>query len=287
MTGKTRLLDIELPWVKINQQEIKPVNCLLCKPHDSKLIGSIIINKNEFYLANCEKDDLFWMNPQPGKTFLNTLYSAPYYEIEKYGEEMFLQVGTRKIKEDDKERRIEIARKQIQEWNDLRISSIGGRKKLLEIGGKKSYIQETATLEGWETTNIEASSYNIEEGIKNGLNILSKSVEEIRRVELNYFDLAVIYDFIEHTQNPTRIIRLIKKSLKDNGYLIVRAPDTNKEIPKLHLVDHLWHFSQGALEKLLQREGFEILKSFESGIFSPDTTSNKIIHKTFFTRKCK
>jgi len=282
------LLDIELPWVEINKQEIRPVNCLLCNLHYSRAVGSIVINKNEFYLVNCEKDDLFWMNPQPGMTFLNTLYSAPYYEVDKYGSEMFLQVGTKEIKEADRERRIEVARKQIQEWNDLEIFPIERKKRILEIGGRKSYIQKVATQDDWETTDIEASLYNIEEGIKNGFNIIPKPIEEITSIESKYFDLAVIYDFIEHTQNPIRIIRMVKEGLKDHGYFIVRAPDTDKEIPKLHLVDHLWHFSQKALENLLKREGFEILKSFESGVF-PQNIANrdKMVHKTFFTRKCK
>lgn len=274
------LAKTEINWAEINPGEIKDVGCLFCNS-SKKVVGKILVNDYDLYLLHCERDEIFWTSPQLGRTFLNSLYSWQYYEADKHNADI-LQIGAKEINESEKARRIATAEKQIEE---LKKEGILG-KKVLEIGSvKKDFIHEVARDNGCETSVLEVSEYGVYEAIKKGIRVMPKPIEQTQNLPENYFDLVTIYDFFEHTTNPRKVARMIANSLVPGGYLAVRVPDT-KGIPRIHLADHLWNFSQNALENLLKQEGLVVFKSFESGIFPRNSVgNNKIEHRTYFARK--
>ncbi len=274
------LAKTEIKWAEINPGEIRDVGCLFCNS-SKKVVGKILVNDYDLYLLHCERDGVFWTSPQLGRTFFNSLYSWQYYEADKHNADI-LQIGAKEINESEKTRRIATAEKQITE---LKKEGILG-KKILEIGSvKKDFIHEVARDNGCETSVLEISEYGVYEAIKKGIKVIPLPIEQTQNLPEKYFDLVTIYDFLEHTTNPRKVVRMIANSLILGGYFAVRVPNT-KKTPRIHLADHLWHFSQNALENLLKQEGLVVFRSFESGIFPRNPIGeNKIEHRTYFAKK--
>jgi SAM-dependent methyltransferase len=276
----TSLLNVKVPWVRINPAERKPVSCLLCGSDDPEKMFSIMINEQEFHIVRCKHDNLIWLNPQPGPTFLNTLYTEEYYRVKK--PELLLQVGIKDSTKEDQVYRQEIARRQVEEWNKIGITG-----RLLEIGGGKGYLQQAAAEKGWNTFGLEVSQTGVKSNSEKGLKSLYGSIENLKNKYSGYFDLIAMYAVIEHFTDPFEILSSLKDILADGGYLAIRTPNTDeRKGPRLHLVDHLWHFSEHTLTALLDKAGFEVTTIFESGIFPPGTTSSdRIVGMTLFAKK--
>jgi SAM-dependent methyltransferase len=274
-----RLIDVSVPWAHVDPDENSPVGCLFCEG-TAKTVGQILINEVIFGLQHCEEHATYWLSPQPGPRFLASLYSKEYYEADKHIPSV-LQFGTKEIKDAEIERRINTAR-QVQE---LKAAGVFFGNKFLEIGSvKKDYVHRVVKEEGWDTTLLEVSRYGLNEALKEGIAVWPTPLLECPVLPSAEFDLATIYDFLEHTPNPRNVVKKISNSLKHGGYLVVRVPEIN-DLPTLHLVDHLWHFSRGALENLLQQEGFELIRSHESGTFPSPDSPQRMVHRTYYAKK--
>lgn len=232
-----RLLDIKVPWTQIEPNERESVNCAICGSNTAKPIYSIVLNNEEFYLVKCQNDNLIWLNPQPGMTFLKTLYSEAYFQVDKNNEKLLQQVGIKDVTEEDQQYRLQTARNQVMEWQKAGIFpqdiKTGQKRRLLEVGGGRGYLQQMAEEAGWETLGLEISKYGIKEGIKKGLTILPVMLEDLEGYlpSAGYFNLVAMYDFIEHATNPGKIIRSLKDILaKDQeSYLTIRTPNADEK----------------------------------------------------------
>lgn len=162
-------------------------------------------------------------------------------------------------------------------------------KKLLEIGGGRGYLQQAAREAGCRTVGLEISPYAIRGCLEKGLDIFPVPLEEIADSPLHpeRYDLVGMYDFLEHVTDPGRILRITRTIIDDEGYLMIRTPNTDERSgPRLHLIDHLWHFSAKTLEALLQKEGFQVIKNMETGIFPSGTEGqDRIVNMTVFAQK--
>ncbi len=283
-----RLFDLRVTWADFRPDEFQYIPCLLCGTFDYVVLTSIVINWAEFYIVQCPHCRVIWRNPIPDSSFLNNLYSEHYYNVKEHSPDLIYQVGIADSHGADQDMRRRKSREEVQRWVQRGIAPTDGNEtmRLLEIGGGRGYLQQAAAKEGWNTTGIEISPHGIKEAISKGLIVLPIPLEELaeKYVPYNrYFDLAVFFDFLEHVSDPARVLRMIRHLLKEEGVIILRTPVT-EQCPTLHLIDHIWHFSESTLQILLEREGFNIFEKHESGIFrSPD--GNFINNLTVYARK--
>lgn len=216
-----------------------------------------------------------WRNPLPGVTFSSELYSEKYFSVDKHSPLLVDHVGIRDEGPEARKFRDQISHKVVQTWIDRGIQpwqrNDGTSRQLLEIGGGRGYLQRAATQRGWATTGLEISPHGIKEAIGQKLVVLPITLDELGSRYLpyeKYFDLVVFYDFLEHVDDPTRVLRTIRQLLADDGAIIFRVPNT-AEKPSAHLIDHIWHFSDVTLPTLLGKESFEVTGAHFSGIFRP------------------
>jgi predicted TPR repeat methyltransferase len=88
-----------------------------------------------------------------------------------------------------------------------------------------------------------------------------------QRYEPGVFDVVTLWDVIEHTPDPTRVIQRVRELLAPGGILIVNYPDIGSWIarllgrrwPFLSSV-HLYYFTRHTIRALLKRNGFEIIE---------------------------
>lgn len=281
-------LYINIPWVNVDPNEFTTVSCLLCGNNNYKNIKPLIINNYEFQLVQCEEDKIFWLNPQPGETFIKSLYSEPYYNVGVDHPQLLSQLGFRGATEEEHLHKLNVAKIRIEEWKSAGIdlyTPSGERRKLLEVGGSYGHVQIAAREEGWDTIGLEISDYCVQECRKKGLDVDCMDLAEFgRRYPPESIDLIAMYDLLEHLPNPREYLKVARNLLKNEGYLITRLPILSEdEIPTLFMVHHFWHFNQSSLEKLLEQEGFEVFKRFESGIYQ--FREGKAQGMTFFARK--
>ena len=232
---------------------------------------------------------LLWRNPLPGETFLSQLYGPEYYGVLGNLHELQDQVGVSDTIANDKKFRDDISPKVVQSWIDLGVQpQIGGRPgKLLEIGGGRGYLQLAAERRGWDTIGLETSPHAIQELQQAGLEVLTFPLSDLRNKAQNYneyFDVIVFYDFLEHLPDPSQTLRIIRSVLKSDGTIICRVPNTIGT-PKLHLADHIWHFSTRTLPNLLAKEGFQVTHAHHSGRFV-STRGDYLDNMTVFSQKC-
>ena len=69
----------------------------------------------------------------------------------------------------------------------------------------------------------------------------------------NYFDYIVLGEVLEHTEEPEKILDGIVRILKPGGMFVLSVPNQDKGTYSCK--EHLWNFSEKAIEKLLRKHG--------------------------------
>jgi len=227
----------------------------------------------KFRLVKCIKCGLIFINPRPSFNELKRHYPKDeYYSLSKI-----------KTKEDSKKTRFKIFLYNIYfnpetKKNLLRVlfspfkflvrgAKIILGKKLLDVGsGSGQFLYEMKHF-GLETYGVEPGDFDKKSAKKYGLNI--KKTDLIKaKYPSNFFDIVTIYHVLEHVDNPSEILKEIKRILKKGGTLIIGVPNTNSLAQRLFRSNwisfdvprHLFDFSEEILIKYLKKNSFKIKK---------------------------
>lgn len=163
------------------------------------------------------------------------------------------------------------------------LSQSGQALKVLDLGCGNGSLTNLICNQGFEVIGIEESTSGVEIATKNFPNcrFLQQSLYSPPPELLNYFDIAVSSDVIEHLFYPRELARFAKQCLKPTGQLIVTTPYNGylKDIAlslfngmdRHHTVlwdgGHIKFFSVKTLSQLLQEEGFTDLQFKFAGRF--------------------
>ncbi|MDO8658652.1 MAG: class I SAM-dependent methyltransferase [Candidatus Levybacteria bacterium] len=109
------------------------------------------------------------------------------------------------------------------------------------------------------------------------------------------FNCILFIDSLEHFNNPNQILKKTKKILSRNGHIIINLPNYKSLMAKIckhwswwMIEDHKYHFSPDSIEKILEKNGFEMiyLTSYESfSDFKKNLDGNFIYIKNPVKRK--
>lgn len=151
---------------------------------------------------------------------------------------------------------------------DLRfIEKYSPRKgRLLDIGCFAGFFMDTARQGGWEVFGVEpsawASAYGRE---KLNLNIISGTLEDASFPK-GHFDLILMWDVLEHIDDPKKTIAACAGLLKDKGLLAINTPDFGSIFSRLLKESfwfiertHLYYFTAESLKRLLCASGLELI----------------------------
>jgi 2-polyprenyl-3-methyl-5-hydroxy-6-metoxy-1,4-benzoquinol methylase len=151
---------------------------------------------------------------------------------------------------------------------------IGKNKKVLDVGCSEGLLsqrmhQNNCTVVGIEVDNeaaLKAKSYCKE--------VVIEDVESVslNPQYLNYFDVIIFADILEHLKDPLEVLRTFKSYLNDEGYIIISVPNIanwkirlqlllgNFEYQEYGILDsgHLRFFNENSAKKLVNSAGFEI-----------------------------
>ncbi len=142
------------------------------------------------------------------------------------------------------------------------------RGRILDIGCGRGLFLYIMKIDGWDVTgteiNGESAGYAKE---LYGVTVLVGDIDKCSFAEKS-FDVIHVCHVLEHTTNPAELIIQCQELLKKSGILAITIPNFSSLQARygknawfhLDIPYHLYHFSERGLKRLIEKNGFEILK---------------------------
>ena len=225
------------------------IPCAIC----DSLEARPIYRKFELTISRCARCGLVFATPRATRDEIWSRYSATYF-WDEYLPSHGIVDGKFELATFDA---VHAAMLQL-------ISSHVPRGRMLEVGTGAGFFLKAAERAGWEVAGIEVSTEAV--GFARdqlGLDVRQGSAEEIQYAD-GSFDLAVLFEVIEHLLDPLRALRSVWRAVKPGGQVILSTPNFNalsrrilgRQWAVLSPAEHLYYFTEKSLARLLARAGF-------------------------------
>ncbi len=149
-----------------------------------------------------------------------------------------------------------------------RIAAFGRPARVLDIGCAGGYLMRAARARGWLVEGVEPSPA-MRERTRAGLGCpVYESVEEARASGAR-FDCVMMFEVIEHLENPIAALRAVRELLNPNGLLALSTPNCDAPgalagepldiwfVPPIHVS----FFNHATLVRCVGQAGFTPLAS--------------------------
>ncbi len=154
-----------------------------------------------------------------------------------------------------------------------RITGPARGHRLLDIGCYTGVFLEIAARHGWDAWGIEPSQWAAEQARRQGLNVLGGTLAEHEpTLGACTVDVVTMWDVIEHLADPMGEILRAYRILKPGGLIVIHTMDIDSLFARLMgprwpwLMDmHIYYFSQRTMAAMLQRAGFQVIRSGPQG----------------------
>lgn len=114
--------------------------------------------------------------------------------------------------------------------------------RFLDIGCGPGKLLRVAKSRGWDAMGLEISDWAVDQGTKEGLNILNMTLPEAN-LPADSFQAATMFDVLEHLPDPAAYLGEVYRVLSPGGVLVVETPNID-----------------GLFAKHLYREKSELIK---------------------------
>lgn len=147
------------------------------------------------------------------------------------------------------------------------INSESPTGNLLDIGCGTGEFLNTVKQGGWKTIGIEPSAAARNQCIdKYGLDVREEN--NLNSLEPQSFDVITMWHVMEHVPHLRDRVKKLKELLKEEGVLIIAVPNRNSDDAKHYekywaaydVPRHLWHFRAQDMRRLVEKEGFYVVK---------------------------
>jgi len=141
-----------------------------------------------------------------------------------------------------------------------------GRGRILDVGTAAGAFLSVARRREWQVEGCEPNQWLARWGsVRYGIPIRTGELFD-QRFPPQSFDVVTLWDVIEHTPDPARVIRAANELIKPGGLLIINYPDIGSWLarmlgrrwPFLSSV-HLYYFTRETMKSLLERHGFDVI----------------------------
>lgn len=211
------------------------------------------------------------------------MISHQKWSLVQQNEKKSWMANRKKYIADDFKMKLRLRAEQHEKWISQFIQ-LNQNSKIMEIGGAAEPIIDFFT-KGMLVSLDPLNNFYLEQFshlFNSRLTRIQATAEEIP-FDSQFFDLIIIYNVLDHTQNPSKVISEIFRCLKSEGALVLSV-DTfpvywvwgRKFFPLLGGHDHLLHphsFSVGKVLRLIKRMGFNILEA-KLDLFIPKKEKN-------------
>ncbi len=241
------------------------VNCDLCDLDNTQVIfkkkDKLGISDDQFQVVECRQCGLLYVNPRPTETEIGKFYPETYSWKETLEADSFLTKWVRRL---EKSYRYHLLQDEVSKVVIFTDKNSG---KVLDVGCGAGDRLDVFRSKGFETFGVETSdSANYAKQHLN-LNVLKGDLLSANFSD-EFFDLVTLYNVLEHTHSPARVIKEIHRILKKEGFLIIQVPNSNsiqykifkKRWAAFDVPRDLYYFRAETLSLLLGKVGFTAAK---------------------------
>ena len=203
------------------------------------------------------------MNPQPNREEMSKHYPKKYSSLKEAPSSKLRELTDKLIYPVNGSIFLKILLHPVRPF--LRTTKIIKNGKLLDVGcGTGNFLRKMKKY-NMNCYGVEPNDFDKKNAKKHKLKIFHGTLTQAKYQE-NYFDLITINHVLEHVNNPTRILKELRRILKPNGTIIIRVPQIDSLAHQLfkeywvHLdiPRHLYHYSTTTLKKYAKKTGFKI-----------------------------
>lgn len=142
-----------------------------------------------------------------------------------------------------------------------------GRGRLLDVGTAAGAFLAAARSREWQVEGCEPNRWLAQWGSRHyGIPIRTGELFD-HQFPPHSFDVVTLWDVIEHTPDPARVLRTARELIRPGGLLVASYPDIGSWIaralgsrwPFLSSV-HLYYFTRDTMKTLLGLHGFEVVE---------------------------
>ncbi len=245
---------------KIEWDYSKPleyVKCELCGADDPELVTI----EDSFRIVECKSCGLIYLNPRPREEDLTDFYEN-FFSTEEESVSQWARLMGRVYKET--KRNIE------KKYPSGRILDMGcGLGLFLRLWDPKK----------WKLFGIDISKRAVEYAKSKGLNVRQGSLDATDFSD-NHFDVVTMFYVLEHLPHPLKVLKEVRRILKEDGLLVIRVPQSISAERFLrffgvrrslfHPPMHLYDFSPRILREFLLLAGFKRIKTVIGKPTSPE-----------------
>jgi len=248
------------------------IACNLCGARDAALLypstlTNLTPNADDFRctsaaygvhppIVRCRQCHLVYANPRWESSLVEESYSVvqdPMYVEEREG-------------------RVLTFTRNLKPLEDL-AGEANASKHLLDVGCHIGVMVELAKERGWDAWGVEPSTWAAEQARARGLHVITGTLTD-GQIPGDYFDVVTMWDVIEHLTDPAQELRNVHRVLKPGGIFAIHTIDIESLFARVMgarwpwlMEMHLYYFSPRTLGKMLERNGFTIIRSSAQGRF--------------------
>jgi SAM-dependent methyltransferase len=138
-------------------------------------------------------------------------------------------------------------------------------RRLIEVGSGAGFFLKAAERAGWQVKGVELSAEGARFATERlELDILTERAENLP-VEPGSYDIAAMFEVIEHLFDPRAVLSSLARALVSGGTLVITTPNFDSASRHLLGVDwavlspleHVYYFREHSLRRLLESTGFK------------------------------
>ncbi len=145
---------------------------------------------------------------------------------------------------------------------DISFYTRKGSGRLLDIGCNEGRGLTIYSRNGYKVEGLEPNEMAAAVARRNGFKVHTTALERFAPDTL--FDVVVLSNVLEHSLDPARLLRDVRRILKPRGQVWISCPNNRSWLRSLfgkywinwHVPFHIVHFSADTLETTLTRGGF-------------------------------
>jgi 2-polyprenyl-3-methyl-5-hydroxy-6-metoxy-1,4-benzoquinol methylase len=277
--------------IMMYEYDEKVKECVICGSKEIKYWGkknytyTEILKHVPFEIYKCDSCKSGFLNPYPSGDFIREVYKYSGHALAK-------PITLEEILQIEKEFPNTIVDAERLSYTLDKLNN-AGTKTALDIGSGYGFYTENLNKLGYSTTSVNPGEY--ENTVFRELNGYLPKVGLFQDFEYEEnFSVVNFSHILEHIPYPNKIISEISNLMLSGGVMVIAVPNFNsfsvrlfktKDNSCLWVPEHLNYFTKAGLERLLNKNGMELIKYEQITRIPYMTLSNRLGVKNIFTRR--